>query len=301
MKDILLRFRPVLGRAYLLVFVCVFCTFSDAAEAGSCSSEERLHLVIETVEGNISIELLSEAAPNAVATLVRLVEGPIFHPELTGNELRGDSMGYYDGLEFDKASSGSFLTTSVRYPVDAIVIESEIDANALGLSERVIKDFPEAMEVWQREILPYQRGIGREEDLHPVLAEWLKQWAETHQPNFLIAVSQKTINEVLGYHYQEGLLSQPVVRGAVTLEVLTPRWSSPRMTINLRNRPDHDGRRMVVGHVVSGLDLAEQLATRKLTPSKMARKRPLVPVRINKALLECRDPGDFKHEQKGGK
>ena len=300
MREILLRFRPVIGRAFLILFVCFFCTFIDAAEAGSCSSEERLYLVFETVEGNISIELLSQAAPKAVATLVRLVEGPIFDPELTGNELRTKAAGYYDGLEFDRASSGSFLTTSVRYPVDAIVIESEISADALGLSERVIKDFPEAMEVWQREILPYQRGIRREEDLHPLLAEWLKQWAETHQPDFLIGVSQESINEALGYHYQEGLPSQPVVRGAVTLEVLTPRWSSPRMTINFRNRPDHDGRRMVVGRVVSGLDLAEQLATRKLTPTKMARKRPLVPVRINKALLECRNPGDLKQEQIGG-
>ncbi len=115
----------------------------------------------------------------------------------------------------------------------------------------------------------------------------------------LIGVSRKEVNEVLGYRYRNGLDSRPVTRGAVSLEPASPRWSTPRLTIALKRIPDQDGRRMVIGRVAQGLEIADRIATRRLSPHKTVQYRPLVPARIFKARYECRRVEFESNEEEG--
>ena len=45
---------------------------------------------------------------------------------------------------------------------------------------------------------------------------------------------------------------------------------------------------MVIGRVAEGLEIADRIATRRLSPHKAVQHRPLVPVKIFKASVDCR-------------
>ena len=154
------------------------------------------------------------------------------------------------------------------------------------------------MFVWQHELLPYQTKLPDDSLVPPTLMEWLKTWSTTFDAGFLIGVSRKEINEVLGYSYRSGLESRPVTRGAVSLEPFSPRWSTPRLTIALKRIPSQDGRRMVIGHVAEGLEIADRISAGRLSPHKAVQYRLLVPIKIFKARVECRvvDPENSGEE-----
>jgi len=277
----------------VVVLCCALaaCSFLVAASGLPCESPEQPHLVLTTVEGSVEIELFPAAAPEAVARLVRLAVGPVFDSTLVNTDLRHGIVGYYDGLWFDLAYPHTSLATSVRPPADTFLIRTQIDAGALGLDARLILTAPEATNVWQFELFPHSAGLAADADLHPRLQEWLGRWNETFSAGFLVGVSQREINEALGYSYVSGLESQPVTRGSVALEPFDTTWSTPRLVIALRDFPKFDGRRMVVGRVVSGLDLVDDISARKLSPDRAVRNRPLVPVKISGARVDCRRPG----------
>lgn len=288
--------------AFTLVTMCVMCAVvvRGADLVTPCESGgDRPFIVLVTEEGEISIELLPEAAPAAVERLVHLVEGPIFLPELSQPGPERERVGYYDGLVFDEALRGGFVSTALRPPARAVLIETEVDADALGLDQQKITAHDEAMSVWQHELMPYQNSLPDDSLVPPRLMEWLQTWSTTFDIEFLIGVSRKEINEVLGYRYRTGLDSLPVTRGAVSLEPFSPQWSTPRLTIALKRISDQDGRRMVIGRVVEGLEIADLISTRRLSPHKAVQHRPLVPVKIFKTRFECRVVEPEKPEAEG--
>ena len=239
------------------------------------------------------------AAPRAVDQIVRLVNGPFIRHEITGDQERTDCAGYYDGLEFDLAYPRSSLTTSLRPPADSILISTRIDAGALGLDERRIATGAEANKVWQFELFPYQAAVGSDDELHPLMREWLARWGEEHSADFLIGVSQREIDEALGYRFTDGLESQKNTRGAVALAPFDHTRSTPRMVIVLSDAPHFDGRRMVVGRVVSGLEHADTISARALIPARAVKNRPMVPVKIANAGIECRLPTEPTNGSRG--
>jgi cyclophilin family peptidyl-prolyl cis-trans isomerase len=255
-----------------------------------CEPPEVPHLVLETVHGSIDIELLPAAAPDVVERLVRLSQGPVFHPEIVDGDDAGAGHGYYDGLEFDRAFPHSSLTTALRPPSGSVVVPTRIDADALGLDQRRVTTGSDANRVWQFELFPYQAGIPLDDQLHPRMRQWLARWGETKNADFLIGVSRREIDEALGYRFTDGLDSQPNIRGAVALEPFDRTRSTPRLVILLADAPHFDGRRMVVGRVASGLEVADAISARPLIPAKPVKNRPMVPVRIERADIHCRPP-----------
>ena len=280
------------GRFFLLALwsVTSVCGSARASETipPTCSLPEAPHLVLETGEGSISIELFRAAGPEAVDRLIRLVEGPVFHPTLTGGQGGGGTAGYYDGLEFDLAFPHTSLATSFRPPADSILIPTRIDAVSLGLDRRRIATAAEASRIWQFELFPHRAGVASDDQLHPLMQQWLVDWGELLRADFLIGVSQKEINEALGYVYTEGLESRRVSRGAVALAAFDRTRSTPRLEFFLTDAPHLDGRRMVVGRVVAGLELVDAMSARPLIPAKAFKNRPMVPVKIIGAEIECR-------------
>lgn len=273
----------------LSVMTTSFCLANASDDAVICDSPAIPVLVLETIMGPIEIELAEAAAPDAVRSLVRLVKGPVLDSELTAGNPYYELFGYYDGLEIIHVLRGTELITATRPPRHGIVIPTQIDADALGLDQEYIEDPAHAMQLWQHTLVKRYINARTEEDIHPRLIDWVKANARTGQVDFLLNASIKEINEALGHRYVAGLPSLPVTRGSVSLKPLNPRWSTPALHISLRDRPGLTGKQMVIGRVVAGLELAEQLSTHRLTPEKTMRNRPMVPIVIARSSIICRD------------
>ncbi len=274
----------------------IAAAFSTAATSPDgvafCESTQQSVIVLNTYDGAIEIEVFPEVAPAAVKQLFRLVEGPIFRDEFTAAGPEREPAGYFDGTFFDHALAGHEIATSIRPPGSGILIPMQIDATALGLDDRRLESASTAMEIWQNEILPYEGSIHGRKPPPGLLGEWMAQWRETMRPDFLVGASQKDINEALGYVYQQGLPSLPVRRGSVGLRRISKEWSTPALIIELIDRPNLDGRRMIIGRVISDIEMIDRISRRRLTPTKSESRRPLNPVRILDGHVECRPAAD---------
>ena len=248
------------------------------------------HLVMETTRGTMVVRLLEDAAPGAVRRLARLAEGPVFAEEIFAGQDEVPRVGYWDGLHFGHTQPHVEIITDVRPPGDLVEIETELDAVPLGLDEQRVADPGEAMDIAQFELVPTYKGRLRSGKIHPRLREWVDRLHRSHDAGFLVDVSRQEINEALGYVYQEGLASEPVTRGAVLLHPLSPRWASARLSIVLANIPQRTGRSMVVGRVVEGLAVAQEISVQPLADPALVRSRyrPVDPVRIETVRLDCR-------------
>ncbi len=278
--------------AIVILGAAVPAAVASADDPGVCGSQQRSIVVLNTYDGVMEIEVFPEVAPDAVKQLLRLVEGPIYREEFTAAGPEREAAGYFDGLIFDHVRRGHEIATSIRPPGSSMLIRMQMDATALGLEDRRVESTVAAMEIWQNEILPYEGSIHGRKEPPGLLGEWMTEWKETMRPDFLLGASQKDINEAMGYVYQSGLPSLPVRRGAVGLRRISKEWSTPALIIALNDRPDLDGRRMIIGNLISDIEIIDKTSRRRLTPTKSESNRPLNPVRILGGHVECRPGSD---------
>jgi len=257
------------------LFLCIGLLIGPAA--ASAGQTDRV-LELRTPEGSIDILLHHTAAPDAIEKLCNLVAGPIFSPGIRSG--REPTEGYYEGLAFDHAVPGHEIATSIRPPARAILLPTQIDASALGLDRKHLPTSGKAMDFWQFEIMPEITRLKGKPEPGSILAQWLDLWKKTGNADFLLKISEKEINEGLGYEYEAGLESLPVRRGAVTLRPFDKKNSTPGLIIYLNDRPDLDGRQMVIGKIINGLDLCDAISRHPLTPVHSEEFRPLVPTPI---------------------
>jgi len=195
--------------------------------------------------------------------------------------------GFFDGLTFDFVRPHVEIRTSLRDNDDGPRFTNEIDAQSLGLDQQRIKTSAEAASVLQREIAPAFQAVKKRGSPNNNLQEYMKQWQESFSADFLIGRSRKEVNEALGYSYRRGLKSLPVTRGAVALQPISPRESSAQLVIFLADVGQRTGRWMVVGSVVSGLEVADEIARRPLAGCPKARFEPRDPVVITAVTASC--------------
>jgi cyclophilin family peptidyl-prolyl cis-trans isomerase len=252
---------------------------------GPCDSG-RPHLVLSTPQGAIVAELFEAAAPRTVGGLAGLVEARRSAPSAGSGPSKAGGPG---PLVFDYTQPHVEIYTA---RLDASTsFESELDAEALGLHEDRIRDPGRAMDVLQRELIPAFNKVKKGGRLDPRLAAWMGRWRETSDPAFLVGASRKEVNEALGYVYTRGLDSKPVTKGSITLQPESPARAKARLGIALSDLPTRLGRQMVVGRVVQGLDLADEISTRPLAVPEGMRSldwAPREPVAIRDVRLECR-------------
>jgi len=260
-----------------------------AADGVPCKSRwAKPLLTFETAVGDVKVRLEPAAAPHTVARLVRLARGPIFDADLVTSNLE---VGFYDGLGFDFTKPNIEVRTATRNPVAAFSFPMEVDANSLGLDKRQLESAGTAMDVWQMELYPHFTRHEHRGGVTTRLADWVQRWRESHQADFLVGVSRKTINEALGYEYTEGLESIPARRGAVLAHPATPTRSTARLRFLLTDMPSVDGRATVVGRVAEGLDVLGRIAASPLLPPPYVDKnayRPVDPVVIEHVRVSCK-------------
>lgn len=241
-------------------------------------------LRLETAEGPITIELDPEAAPVAVATIASLARGPLYDLTRVPRPEAAAGVGYFDGQPFDFARPRLELRLAGRSPLAAFTVAAELDATALGLDRETVADAGEAMDRLQMELLPARRRPTAERRATPRLVEWAERFeASGHDPSFLIGTSRRELLEAIGYRFTAGLATRPAVRGAVALVPSSPTEATMTLSILLADHPRRSGRWVVVGRVVSGLELADSIAARPLASVELRNFRPLVPVTVERA------------------
>jgi hypothetical protein len=144
------------------------------------------------------------------------------------------------------------------------------------------------MAVLQEELLAANQVAKKTGRTNEILQGWMDEWYRTHSASFLVGVTREQVNRAVGYVYEGGLNSRPVVEGTVALVPVSPRESVPRLAIALTDMPGRTGRWMVVGHVTKGLELVRTISEGPLTPVKALKHRPVQPVVIEAIEVECR-------------
>lgn len=279
---------PILGRiAFALI---VLATRAAASHPAAPPPPPCLRL--ETAEGALVIALAPDSAPAAVAAIERLARGPIYDAAVLPNPGAAEGSGYFDGQPFDFAKPKLELRLAGRAPVAAFSVAAELDATALGLDDRKVADAGEAMDRLQMELLPALKRPTSERRATPRLEEWAARFEQAgYDPSFLVGTSHEELLEAIGYRFTDGLASRPALRGAVALVPSSPTEATMTLSILLADHPRRTGRWVVVGHVVSGLELADAIASRPLASVEMRNYRPLSPVTVDRAsfLSSCEE------------
>lgn len=276
------------GASLIALAIALSVVAARPATADDPASPRCLRL--DTAEGAIAIELAPDAAPAAVATIVRLAEGPIYDLAKLPNPDAARATGFFDGQPFDYAKPKLELRLTSRRPAAAFTVPAELDAAAVGFDEQRVADAGEAMERLQMELLPARLRPTAERRATPRLEEWADRFEKGgFDPSFLVGTTRKELLEAIGYRFTDGLATRPAVRGAVALVPSSPTEATMSLAILLADHPRRTGRWVVVGHVVSGLDLADAIASRPLADAAMRDYRPFLPVVVDsaEALAGC--------------
>lgn len=219
---------------------------------------------LQTTAGDLSIELFPAAAPQAVAILGELL-----------------TSGAYDGLHFDWVRPRIEIRTAAPPPPAPVTIPAELDAMSVGLQLLRIEDEGRAMDLLQLEL---ERAFMRQgRAATPQLREWIATWRAGFDAGFLVGTTRQQINEALGYRYREGLDSRPATVGAVVLIPAEPTLATLALTILLQDQPERTGRWVVVGRVVEGLEVAEEISLQRREHPRS--HRPTNPISIRSAKL----------------
>lgn len=291
------QIKHLLWSSGLVVAVLVISAVVAAAESTSVSEDyapgDRQGIRIVLDEGEIVIELDRRAAPDTIRALLELIE----------SEVRSDqeSLGYYDGLFLNHTWPHIEIGTGVREG-ESVVFPQEIDATSLGFDTEKITDSRTAMNVWQFDFAKANKRWKSEGNRPKKVEEWLEIFKETDSVDFLMEVSIKEINELLGYRYVENRQSLRARRGYVYLEPLSKTENSPALRILLTDRPQLDGRVTVLGRVVSGLDLAQELSVCELSSFRgRPIYEPVDPVevrRVESLALSNQDTTTHGHDRR---
>lgn len=277
------------GSAVLLLLLFL-APLALARTAGAGCSPGDPHVVLATTRGDVVVRLHPDAAPATVARLLELARTPLYSEALgLGDEASAPRA--FDGLVFERVVPRREIRTGTLGPASSTV-PSEIDAAALGLDDDRIADLGQAMDTLQFEVLEYWGRVRGTDRVGPVLAGWVDRYRTEADASFLIGLSRRQVLEAQGYVFRDGLRSRPVVRGSVSLVPHEPGFARWGFSIALTDFPNRRGRQAVVGTVVEGMDVVDEIGTAPMLQRFTGRKgdahRPLDPVTvISVRPLDC--------------
>ena len=246
--------------------VILFLLIVTAAPAPGASENEQKNpvCVIETSNGNISVELLKDNAPKTVQNFIDLAEGTKEFTDLqTGKKV---TRPFYAGLIFHRVikdfmiQGGCPKSDGTGGP--GYKFEDEINAKALGLDDiKVMQDGGSAH--------PYLM-VRTKEDFHKtVLMPLYRQMGITSQQQFekrkqevqqrLTQLTLKTCYENLGYRYDDTLISHAPTRGMLAMANSGPNTNGSQFFINLVDTPWLTGKHTVFGKVIKGMEVVDEI------------------------------------------
>lgn len=270
-----LRFPAALTFALWLIVAGQVSADVDSALQNMEDTDNPL-IQLDTARGDIFIELLPAEAPANVGRVLALVRGEL--------EIEDPANGfsfqprYYDGMRFHRVIPGFVIQTgaAVNNPLGepGEPLADEINANSLGLDQQpaMYEDgsFNELLGIANREIF-------EEQVLAPLYAELAitsPEVLENRQYQVLDrlqALTVKALYELQGYRYRTDIQTRPVQRGIVALANRGPNSNSGEFFIALDDEPTLTGKYTVIGRVVEGMDVADAIGSREVSPQRYTR------------------------------
>lgn len=264
-------------------FVILFLLVVTALPVFGASGNEQKNpvCIIETSNGNISVELLKDNAPKTVQNFIDLAEGKKEFTDLqTGKKVRRP---FYDGLIFHRVIKNFMIQggcpKSDGTGGPGYKFEDEINAKALGLDDiKVMQD--------GGSVHPYLLVRTKEDFQRTVLMPLYKQMGIASQQQFekrqqeaqqrLKQLTLKTCYENLGYRYNDTLKAHAPKRGMLAMANSGPNTNGSQFFINLIDTPWLTGKHTVFGKVIEGMEIVDEIGE---TPVGMSNK-PIKDIRI---------------------
>lgn len=276
MKQIMQAIRAS-SLVLLTVALCWLNTaFADLDSALQAMEDPQNPLIlINTSQGEIYLELFPEEAPNNIANFIALAEGEKkFTSSFSGDSYRTP---YYDGMRFHRVTPGFVIQAgSPRYNSlggKLKPLADEINADFLGLDKipaiNADGSFAEVLNIanksdFQTEIL--QPFYDRKDitDISTVLEEQYQILNELQQ------LSVKSVYENQGYRYDSRLKSRGISKGTVALANSGPNSNGAEFFISLADTPWLDGKHTVIGKVVEGEDVMDNIGTTEIDATQFS-------------------------------
>jgi cyclophilin family peptidyl-prolyl cis-trans isomerase len=238
-------------------------------------------LLVRTSRGDLFMELLPQEAPANVANFLALAQGEV---EITN--AAGDTSyrpRYFDGSRFHRVIPGFVIQAGspAYHPLGtpAAVFDDEINAVALGLDREFVLGADGSI----NSIL----GINSKQDfadrvLTPLYADLnIDDADELEQRQFevleaLQEMSLRDLYEAQGYEFQTRRASRPVTRGVVALANRGPNSNGPEFFIALTDSSWLSGKYTVIGHVVEGMTVADEIGSTAIDRQSFSRLSPVI-------------------------
>ncbi|MBC8514731.1 peptidylprolyl isomerase [bacterium] len=229
--------------------------------------------VMETSMGDITIELLEDAAPNTVANFVELSES-----------------GFYDGVVFHRVipnfmiQGGDPQGSGIGGP--GYTFADEINAEALGLTEMAVNELPnfdqnQRLQQEVSQVVFKELGITSQEEF------------DAQKDSIIQRVNTMKVAEFYegqGVSYTPCLPSAENVRGVLSMANSGPNTNGSQFFVTQVDTPWLNGKHTVFGRVVEGMDVVDGIAG---VPTGQGDK-PLEPITI----LSMKISGKHDHEYK---
>ncbi|HOX36613.1 MAG TPA: peptidylprolyl isomerase [Candidatus Brocadiia bacterium] len=245
---------------------------ADAKTPGEQGKEHPM-MLMKTSMGDITLQMLPEAAPKTVNNFIELAEGrkEWIDPKTSKPVKRP----FYDGLTFHRVidkfmiQGGCPLGTGTGGP--GYQFEDEINAKGLGLDKGTAERMPG---INPRQI---QQGIFRKHNIRSQSDLDAKKAIVESEYKDLLQGSPMNLLEFLGYKYDDKLKAFGPRKGMLCMANAGPNTNGSQFFINLVDTPWLDGRHAVFGKVVEGFDVVEKIGK---VPADAQNNRPLKPVTI---------------------
>ena len=268
-----------IATALLLLFSTLASADERSARA-SMSNPANPLVALFTTKGAVYFELYRARAPRNVERTLALIEG---NYAFEGSVLQPR---YYDQTPIRSSTTDYHVLFGqaelARYGLRPTPLQEEIDAAALGLAEQPLFGADSRLaprlgiknraQFDEQILAPLYRSLGIAE-ADEVAARAASLWAQLKQQSVADALRRQ------GHRFTAGLGTQTITAGTLVLLSHPAGTASPIMLIALRDSPWLDGRVTPIGHIVEGIENAEQLAAPATgaEPDKIYSMRVLAP------------------------
>ena len=267
------RMKPLL----LIKLVLLFALLPSISQADLTTARQAMEndsnplLLMTTSRGAIYTELFPAEAPDNVDRFIALAEGQVeFFDEVANTTF---TPRYYDGMRFHRVLPDYIIQggSPHYHPLGAPdeLIEDEINANALGLDRLPVLNedgtinpmlnVGDQLEFGRRVLQPLYRELGIE-------SAGELDAAEDDIVSNLRGLTVMRLYEYEGYEYQNQYQTRGISRGVVALANDGPNRNGPEFFIALRNADWLNGRHTVIGKVVEGMEIADQIGSIAIDP-----------------------------------
>ncbi len=271
----------------LILFTAVLLNGANLAFADIASAQLAMEdsqnplMLISTSQGEIYLELFPQEAPNNVANFIALAEGEIefVNPD-TGdiNKAR-----YYNGMRFHRVIPGFVIQAGSPaynpFGAQTDLLADEINADFLGLDQISALNpdgsFAEILNIesksdFHRDILTPLYDRENILDSTSLLSKQYQVLDELRQ------LSVKSVYENQGYRYTSNLSSRRINRGIVAMANTGPNSNGPEFFISLTDADWLTGKYTVIGRVVDGQEVVDNIGQTEIDPEHFSRLSTLI-------------------------